>query len=316
MPPTASARRTADWGVAGYAIIEAPSVLGLFPGGVEHLPRALLDAGLADAVAARHGGVVSPPPYDPRRDAATRLLNPTGLRDYAHALADAIGEVLAVGDVPLVLGGDCSILLGSLLALRRRGRHGLLFIDGHADFYQPDAEPNGEAASMDLALATGRGPDVVANLEGRRPLVRDEDVVQLARRDAEEAARAGSQRIEDTAITVIDLPTLRRLGVERAASDALERLVAPELDGFWIHVDCDALDDAVMPAVDYRLPGGLSWRELETVIRPSMATGLVVGIELTIFNPSLDADGALAPALVGCLARALAGGPSPRPPGR
>jgi arginase len=293
--------------VASYAIIEAPSVLGLFPGGVEHLPRALLDAGLADAVAARHVGAVSPPPYDPRRDPATGLLNPTGLRDYAQALADATGEVLDVGELPLVLGGDCSILLGNLLALRRRGRHGLLFIDGHADFYQPDAEPNGEAASMDLALATGRGPDVVANLEGRAPLVRDEDVVQLARRDAEEAARAGSQRIEDTAITVIDLATLRRRGVERAASDALERLVVPELDGFWIHVDCDALDDAVMPAVDYRLPGGLSWSELETVLRLAVATGLVVGMEVTIFNPSLDADGTVTRALVDCLARGLSG---------
>lgn len=291
--------------MAGYAIVEAPSVLGLFPGGVEHLPGALLDAGLAHAVAARHAGVVTPPPYDPTRDAATGLLNPTGLRDYAHALADATGEVLDVGDVPVVLGGDCSILLGNLLALRRRGRHGLLFIDGHADFYQPDAEPNGEAASMDLALATGRGPDVVANLDGRGPLVRDEDVVQLARRDAEEAAKAGSQRIEDTAIMVIDLATLRQRGLERAASDALERLVATELDGFWIHVDCDVLDDGLMPAVDYRLPGGLSWNELETVIQLAVATGHVVGIEVTIFNPSLDGDGTLAQALVGCLARAL-----------
>jgi arginase len=301
--------------VAGYAIIEAPSVLGLFPGGVENLPRALLDAGLVDAVAARHAGVVTPPPYDPRRDAATGLLNPRGLRDYAHALADATGDVIDVGDVPLVLGGDCSILLGNLLALRRRGRHGLLFIDGHADFYQPDAEPNGEAASMDLALVTGRGPDVVTNLEGRGPLVRDEDVVQLARRDAEEAAEAGSQRIEDTAITVIDLATLRQRGVERAASDALERLVATELDGFWIHVDCDALDDDVMPAVDYRLPGGLTWSELETLIQLAVATGHVVGIEVTIFNPSLDGDGSLARALVGCLGRALASG-HPHPPQR
>jgi arginase len=110
-------RSTAEWGMAGYAIIGAPSVLGLFSGGVEHLPRALLNAGLADAVAARHGGVVTPPPYDPRRDAATGLVNPTGLRDDAHALADATGEVLDVGDLPLVLGGDCSILLGNLLSI-------------------------------------------------------------------------------------------------------------------------------------------------------------------------------------------------------
>jgi arginase len=294
--------------VAGYAIIEAPSVLGLFPGGVEHLPSALLDAGLAGAVGARRAGLVVPPPYDPNRDPATGLLNPTGIRDYALDLANATGEVIDTGDVPIVLGGDCSILLGNLLALRRRGRHGLLFIDGHADFYQPAAEPNGEAASMDLALATGRGPDVVTDIEGRRPLVHDEDVVQVARRDADEAAAAGSQRIEDTAITVIDLPTLRERGIERAASDALELLVRPDLDGIWIHVDCDALDDAVMPAVDYRLPGGLSWDELETLIQRAMSSGRVAGIEVTIFNPARDKDGSHAAALVGCLTRALAGG--------
>lgn len=305
-----------EWGVAGYAIVEAPSALGLFPGGVQHLPSALLDAGLADALGARHAGRVAAPAYDSTRDAATGLLNPTGLRDYAFELADATGDVLDGGDVPVVLGGDCSILLGNLLALRRRGRYGLLFIDGHADFYQPEAEPRGEAASMDLALATGRGPGVVADLEGRGPLVVDEDVVHVARRDAEEAAEAGSQRIEDTDITVIDLVALRQRGAQQTAYDALERLVRPELDGFWVHVDCDALDDAVMPAVDYRLPDGLSWTELETVIRVPLGSGKAVGLEVTIFNPSLDRGGVIARALVACLARALRGDevlPPPRP---
>jgi arginase len=210
-----------------YAVIEAPSVLGLFPRGVERLPDALLDAGLADVLGARRAGRVDPPPYEPRRDPATGLLNPTGLRDYAHRLADTTGEVLDGDEVPIVFGGDCSILLGNLLALSRRGRHGLLFLDGHADFYQPEAEPNGEAASMDLALATGRGPNVVADLDGRGALVRDEDVVVFGRRDAEEAEEAGSQRIEDTAAAVIDLATVRDRGVERAVGDALERVGRP-----------------------------------------------------------------------------------------
>ncbi|MGH9031295.1 MAG: arginase family protein [Acidimicrobiia bacterium] len=291
--------------MGGYAIIEAPSVLGLFPGGVERLPAALLEAGLADALGARRAAVVIPPPYDPRRDTTTGLRNPTGLRDYAHQLADATGEVLDSGEVPVVLGGDCSILLGNLLALRRRGRHGLLFLDGHADFYQPEAEPNGEAASMDLALATGRGPRVVAELDGQGPLVRDEDVVVVGRRDAEEAERAGSQRIEDTAVAVLDLATVRERGADAAAHEALERLRRPELAGFWIHLDCDVLDDAVMPAVDYRLPGGLSWNELETVIRVAVESGEAVGLEVTIFNPSLDPAGAIARALVARLVSAL-----------
>src|ERR671911_2830444 len=291
--------------MTGYAIIEAPSVLGLFPRGVERLPDALLDAGLADALDARRAGRVEPPPYESRRDPATGLLNPTGLRDYAHQLADTTGEVIDGGEVPIVLGGDCSILLGNLLALSRRGRHGLLFVDGHADFYQPDAEPNGEAASMDLALATGRGPDVVADLEGRGPLVRDEDVVHFARRDAEEAAKAGSQRIEDTEITVIDLLDVRRRGVQRAAQDAIEGLLRPDLEGFWVHLDCDVLDDAVMPAVDYRLAGGLSWGDLETVLQVAVDSGRAVGLEVTIFNPALNRDGSIARELVGCLARSI-----------
>ena len=217
-----------EWSISSYVIIEAPSILGLFPGGVERLPEALLAAGLADRLGARHGGRVSPPPYDSRRDTVTGLLNPTGLRDYAHLLAAATGDVLDRGEIPIVLGGDCSILLGNLLALSRRGRHGLLFIDGHADFYQPEAEPRGEAASMDLALATGRGPSVLADLEGRGPLVRDEDVAVFGRRDAAEAEQAGSQRIEDTAIAVVDLATIRERGAERAARDALAHLRRPE----------------------------------------------------------------------------------------
>jgi arginase len=293
--------------MAGYAVIEAPSVLGLFPRGVEELPKALIQAGLVEAVGARHAGRVVPPPYSPTRDHETGLLNPVALRDYAQDLADATGDLLRRGDIPIVLGGDCSILLGNMLALRRRGRYGLLFVDGHADFYQPDAEPNGEAASMDLALATGRGPDIVSDLEGRGPLVIDDDAVQFARRDAREAEAAGSQRIEDTSIKMIDLAAIRSLGIQAAAAEAIEHLTRPELDGFWVHLDCDALDDDVMPAVDYRLPGGLTWAELETVIEVAFGTGQAVGIEITIFNPTLDPDGSIARVLVDTLAHGLGG---------
>ena len=289
----------------GYAVLEAPSVLGLFPGGVEQLPAALLDKGLATALGARHAGRVTPPPYDPERDPGTGLLNPSGLRDYAIALANATERVLDEGDIPMVLGGDCSILLGTMLALKRRGRYGLLFIDGHADFYQPEADPNGEAASMDLALATGRGPRIVTDLEGGRPLVRDEDVVHLARRDAEEAERAGSQRIEDSDITVVDLAAQRRQGAFHVAVEAAEWLSRSDLDGFWIHLDCDALDDDIMPAVDYRLPGGLSWQELEIVLRTAASSPQFVGMEITILNPTLDYDGSITRSLVDHLVGAL-----------
>ena len=192
-------------------------------------------------------------------------------------------------------------MLGCLLALKRRDRYGLLFLDGHADFYQPEAEPNGEVASMELALATGRGPALVAELEGKWPLVRDEDVVALGRRDGEEAAEHGSQHIEDTAIEVIDLAEVRANGVDTAGNRAMAHLSRPELSGFWVHLDADVLDDAIMPAVDYRMPGGLSWDELATMLRVAVASGRAVGLDVTIFNPKLDTDGSIAKKLVDTL---------------
>jgi arginase len=291
--------------VSDYAVIEAPSILGLVPSGVERLPAALLDAGLATRLAARHAGTVVPPPYDPVRDLATGLLNPDGLRTVARDLADLTGAAIDAGDVPLVLGGDCSIVLGPLLALRRRGRFGLLFLDGHADLYQPAAEPDGQAASMDLALATGRGPAVVTDIDGLGPLVRDADVAHLGQRDAEEADAHGSLRMDETAITAVDLAAVRAEGIEAATARALAAVARPELDGFWLHVDCDVLDDALVPAVDYRLPGGLHWDELAHVLAAARATGRLVGLEVAILNPALDPGGVMVAALADCLVSAL-----------
>ena len=279
------------------AVIEAPSILGLRPTGVETLPDALMRAGLLDRLKARHAGRVEPTAaYDSTRDPATLTLNAHGIAAYSRALADAVGRVIDRGEFPVVLGGDCSIVLGDLLALHRRGRYGLLFIDGHADFYQPEANPNGEAASMDLAFATGRGPDILTNIEGRRPLVRDEDVVCFGFRDADEQAEYGSQPLPPT-LRAIDLPSIRARGtrgVEAAARDAITHLTRADGPdrGFWIHVDADVLDDAIMPAVDYRLPGGLSWEELTTVMRMAIESGRAAGLEVTIYNPKLDPSGA------------------------
>lgn len=289
-------------------VVEAPSTLGLTSEGVDRLPDALLSHGLAERLGARRGPRIDPPPYDARRDPGTGVLNPHAIAGYAVALADHVGTLLDRGDFPLVLGGDCSILLGNLLALRRRGRHGLLFLDGHADFYQPSAEPNGEAASMELAFATGRGPAVVADIEHRRPLIRDDDVVVFGRRDAADAEQHGSQRIEETPIQVIDLDRIRTNGLSTCARQALEPLVRPELNGFWLHLDADVLDDAIMPAVDYRLPGGLGWAELQAVIRQALETGKVRGMNVTIFNPSLDESGDIARSFTDMLVGALGPG--------
>jgi arginase len=294
-----------------YAIIEAPSILGLAPTGVETLPEGLLAHGLADRIDARRAGRLDTPPYDARRDPDTLTLNAKAIAAWTPRLADAIEAVVDRGEFPLILGGDCSIVLGATLAFRRRGRHGLLFIDGHADFYQPAANPNGQAASMDLAFATGYGPALLTDLEGRAPLVRAEDAVAFAFRDAEEQQAYGSQPLPPE-LRAFDLATVRRLGVAAAARAAVAHLTRRELDGFFIHLDADSLADDLMPAVDYRLPGGLSWDELASILRIALATGRAVGLEVAIYNPKLDPAGAAGRALVGVLADVL----GTRAPGR
>jgi arginase len=290
-----------------FAVVRAPSGLGLRAAGVEGLGDALLGHGLARALAARIAAIVAPPARSGVRDPESGVLNGPEVAEYGVALADTVGAVLDAGDVPLVLGGDCSVLLGGALALRRRGGGGLLFLDGHADFYQPSAEPSGEAASMDLALATGYGPAAVGDLGGRGPLIRPEDAVVVGFRDAEEQARDGSQPLPG-ALLALDLAAVRAAGALAAAERAVARLTRPGApEQFWVHVDADVLDDAVMPAVDYRQPGGLSPDELATVLAVAMATGRVAGVEVTIYNPALDPDGTAGAALTDVLARGLGG---------
>lgn len=271
------------------SIIDAPSDLGLRRTGVDGLPDALRGAGLLEGLPeARYAGRVPVPDYVPLRDASSGVLNTDGIRTFSLRLAERVAFSLDLGRFPLVLGGDCSIVLGTALALRRRGRFGLFFVDGHADFYSPGSEPNGEVASMDLAVVTGREPAVLADLEGRRPLVQEEDVVVFAIRDAEASAASGSPDVRHTAMQVFELSDVRRRGAAVVAREGLAVLEANGVEGFWIHLDADVLNDDVMPAVDYRMPDGLWPAELTAALAVMLTSPLAVGMEVTIYNPTFD----------------------------
>jgi arginase len=231
-------------------------------------------------------------------------LNAHAIADWSPKLADAVADVLDRGEFPVVLGGDCSILLRATLALKRRGRYGLMFIDGHADFYQPEAEPFGEAASMDLAFATGHGPALLSDIEGIGPLVREEDAVAFGFRDAKHQAEYGSQPLPES-LLAYDLARIRERGVEAAATEAVKHLTRQELQGFFIHIDADCLDDDVMPAVEYRLPGGLSIQELRRTLEIALGSDKAMGIEVTVYNPNLDQDDEAGRKLADVLADAL-----------
>ncbi len=264
-------------------IVHAPTNLGLHPGGVEELGRALVEEGLAERIGCRELASVPAAAYDSVRSTTTHIYNETAIETYSHRLAVAVRNALENGIFPLLLGGDCSVLLGSLLALR--GRCGLLFIDGHTDCYEPESS-TGEVAELELGYATGLTPGALSELGDDRPLVDARDVVLFGPRDADEVGR----RPAPLKALTLELAEVHRIGVDQAADRALERIGHDALHGFWTHLDVDVLDDRIMPAVDYRLPDGLSWDELATVLSAALASDRILGLQVTIFNPTLDPE--------------------------
>lgn len=291
-----------------FAIIEAPSVLGHIPThlGVAKMPDALLKAGLAERLNARRAGRVESPEWLEERDPVTQIMNPQSINDYSITLADAVGEVMDKGEFPVVIGGDCSILLGTMLALRRRGRYGVLYLDGHADFYEAENNPiAGAASASDLGYATGRGPAIVADIEGRRPLLRDDDVVLFGYRDGAIQTRNRGQQLPKE-LLALNRAEVRILGTENAAEEAVAHLTREDGPaGFWIHVDVDVLDQGIMWAVDHPQPDGFSWDDLGTVLRTAMQSPRAIGIQLTIYNPDMDPGGLSGRGLAATIGKAL-----------
>ena len=293
-------------------VIGAPSNLGLRPLRPGHIPGTRRAPGvlrahrIVERLGARDRGDVVAPDYDPSPDAPTGYRNGANLAAYSPKLADRIGASIDDGRFALVLGGDCSVLLGGALALARRGRHGLLFIDGHSDFYFPRKPRPLSAAGMDLALATGHGPDALVAIDGHKPYFREEDTVVCAYRDFGTPDEVQTERFEHAAFERHPIEALRANGIAPTMRESLKRLEQGDLRGFWIHLDVDVLDPNYMPAVDSPDPGGLTVDELESILAIALASPRLVGLEVDIYDPDLDPDGHLAERLVAMLERAFA----------
>ncbi|MGH2620034.1 MAG: arginase family protein, partial [Anaerolineales bacterium] len=215
---------------------------------MRQLPDRLRAHRLIERVGAADGGRVQAPPYDPAIDPAAGVRNAPAIAAYSLELASAVQPIVSSGAFPLVLGGDCSILLGPLLALRRQGRYGLCFIDGHLDLLTPETSASKGAAGMDLALAIGHGPDLLANPDGLRPLVQDSHVAALGYRHGTDGYGALTEPATRPPLLWLPLTDVRDQGPVAAAEAALSLFEDAQLEGFWIHLDVDVLDDTVMPA--------------------------------------------------------------------
>jgi len=295
-------------------LISAPSNLGLRPPqpgsvpGTAKAPEALREAGLFRRLAAQgaaDGGVVLPGRYrDDAEPGVARSRNQEAVLTHAARLAGRIGAQLDAGHAPLVLGGDCSLLIAAGQALRPRGRYGLVHLDGHTDFRHPgNSDRCFSLAGEDLAAAVGRHWPAISGVTpgspDAAPYFRPGEVVHAGCRDDDEHLA----EVTGLLAAVIPARRIRAGGVAAAAATALAVVTAAGLDGFWLHLDVDILDSSIMPAVDSPDPGGLTTAELQDLL--AALAPAACGAEVTVFDPDLDPDGACAARLTEVLVAGL-----------
>src|SRR5918996_3161272 len=193
------------------SVVGAPSNIGIRPyddGEARHLNRApgvLRERGLIQRLGAIDLGDVAAPPYRDYIRPPNRARNEEQVLVYSRALGERVAAATANGQFAVVLGGDCSIVLGCLLGAKRnaRGRVGLAYVDAHADFATPEESRTGSVSSMCLGLASGRGDSPLARLAGRAALVDGRHVALIGRRDG---ADAWYGQAALSASGVLDLP--------------------------------------------------------------------------------------------------------------
>jgi arginase len=194
------------------------------------------------------------------------------------ALSRAITALLDRGQLPLVLGGDCCIVIGATAPLG--GRQGLAYIDGHTDFrHSANLELLPATARTELADLTGRGDTL------RR--FRDEDVTVIGFRRDDPAF----QELRKTSIQLWPMFWLYEHSREELDKSLARRLVRDDLDGIWIHLDVDALDPVLVSAVPHPRADGLSGSELAAILRVLLASGRVTGMSIAGFLPAGDPGG-------------------------
>ena len=297
-------------------LIEAHTNLGLRPKADDSLPgtwraaTVLKKNGLTEAIHFRHQTVIEKLPYDREPQSKTHIRNGRSLQAFNLSLADSVESSLRSGGFPLVVGGDCSDILGALLGLRRSGGRGLVHVDGHSDFYHPGNYDStlhlGAAAGMDLALATGRGESTLTTWPGvAGPLVRDADVVQVGERGVDDPDYPFHE-ITKTQVDQITIQRFHQIGLRASAEEVIERFRVRRITSAWLHVDLDVLDESVMPAVDSPGKPGMTFAELSGFITSLLQSQCIAGADVAIYDPDLDPGSRYAEPLVSCLARAFA----------
>jgi len=270
--------------------------------GVARAPGVLREQGLRAALASRPGftdaGDLALPAPQPARG-GSGLLAEEELIVMIGQVREAVLAARRRGQFPLLLGGDCPVILGALAALESEpAPPGLVFIDGHEDAWPPRLSPTGEAADSELGLALGLFDAVVDHrLRSVLPRIRHRDAVAIGPRDQDELAAAGVPTLAGQLRALIRPAQL-------TATDCaalLARLPVP----WWLHTDLDVLTAFDLAAVDYPQPGGLTWQQLTEVTAVALDAPGCAGWSVCIYNPDLDPGCQGAARIISYLAHAL-----------
>jgi arginase len=212
----------------------------------------------------------------------------TGINDFdlwlnfSQKLSKIVGAMLDRQAFPLLLGGDCRMLIGIFAAFAQRETEvGLVFLDGHADFHSPETSPSGDPADMELAILTGRGPERITRIAGKYPLIKDEEVVVYGIRAWD---GIGASNIE-----VYDRRLMVENGIKYSVKEGLKKFSQKELP-IWLHFDVDALDPKFMPVM-FPEPEGLTFEEAQEFLGLVWASSRVIGMSIACYHPKLDVDG-------------------------
>jgi arginase len=298
--------------ITGVTLIGVPTNSSGTDNGVARAPAVLRERGLSVRLAAGGGftdagDLALPAPHPVRGPSG--LLAEDALIAMISGVRDAVSTARRAGQFPLLLGGDCPVILGALSALQtEQDQVGLLFVDGHEDAWPPRLSPTGEAADCELGLALRLfDADLSPQLREVLPSIRGHDVVAVGCRDADELAAAGAPTLAGQVRALIRPADLAGGAAAREAST----LPAP----WWLHTDLDVLATADLAAIDYPQPGGLTWDELTRLTVAALTGEGCAGWSVCIYNPDLDPGRVAAEAIIGYVTRAIAAAVSEAEPG-
>ncbi|MDQ1096408.1 MULTISPECIES: arginase family protein [Chryseobacterium] len=257
--------------------------------GVKKLPDWFRKFGFHKRINPKNIFRLEAPEYRMDFDEETGVKNTYQVIEYAKKQSELILKHFNTDTFHLMLGGDCSILIGSALALKQLGNFGLFYLDGHTDYILPKLSPSGGIAGMDLAIASGLGHQKLTNINDLKPYFQEEHIFCVGNAETDDDQYVGE--ILNSKIHYLDLENLRRNGFRKTTEDFLRMVDEKNLDGFFIHFDVDVLKDEIMPVVDSRMEDGIDYENLKEILKPLIVDKRCFGLEITILDPDYDKEG-------------------------